>query len=148
MVRKSGNLLKTVLIGLFVLMGTHACKDDYESVVPYVYVRMSINPVNIIELNVPGGSYYIPNAGYGGIILFRDLIDSPNPFRAFDATCTHEISRTCRAEADGSGLAKCKCCSSEYILFGGNGSPTKGPAVEPLRQYRTDFVGGRITITN
>jgi len=141
--------LKTVLFCLFILAGTNGCKKDYTSVVPYMYVQYSLNPSNIIELNIPGGSFYIPNLGYGGIIIFRDLPDSSNPYLAYDATCTYEVSSTCRVVAsDASGLAKCPCCGSEYILFSGNGSPTKGPATEPLKQYRTSFSGGLIIIRN
>lgn len=137
-----------ILIILFILMGTNACKDEYNSVIPYVTVRMDINPTNFIELNIPGGSYYFPNYGYGGVILFRDLTDSSNPFLAYDATCTHEISSTTRVVANESGIATCPTCKSQFILFSGNGNPIKGPAIEPLRQYRTNYVGGRIVVTN
>ncbi len=148
MVQLSGKVIKTVLICLFILTGINGCKDDYTSVVPYVYVNENFSITNNIELNIPGGSIYIKNAGFGGIIVFRDLIDSSNPYLAFDAACTHEVSSTCRVVTDGSGMAKCPCCGSEFILFGGNGSPTKGPAIEPLKQYRTSFNGGRISIRN
>ena len=149
MVQLIGKGIKTVLICLFVLTATNGCKDDYSSNIPYVYVDFNINPTNIIELNIPGGSFHFGNIGYGGLIVFRDLTDSSNPFIAFDAACTYEISSTCRVVAtDGSGLAKCECCGSEYILFGGNGSPTKGPATEPLKQYRTYYTGGLISVRN
>ncbi|MBA4408611.1 MAG: hypothetical protein Q8S54_05700 [Bacteroidota bacterium] len=144
----SMKVYKSVLLCFALLIGINSCKDDYISVIPYVYVDMNINPTNFIEFNIPGGSYYFGNHGYGGIIIFRDLADSSNPFLAFDAACTYEVSSTCRVVADGTGLAKCPCCGSQYILFGGNGSPTKGPAVEPLKQYRTSYSTGRITVRN
>lgn len=144
----SGKIYKTILFCFFLLAGTNACKDDYTSVVPYIYVNFDFNPTNYIEFNIPGGSVLFPNAGYGGIIVFRDLTDSSNPFLAFDATCTYEISSSCKVVSDGSGIATCPCCGSEFILFGGNGSATKGPAIEPLKQYRTNYIGGRISITN
>lgn len=148
MTQFSRKVIKTLLFCFFLLPATNGCKDDYTSVIPYVYVDLNINPTNFIEFNIPGGSYYFANQGYGGIIIFRDLTDSSNPFLAFDATCTHEISTSCKVIADGSGLAKCPCCGSQFILFGGNGSPVKGPAIEPLKQYRTLFTGGRITVRN
>ena len=141
-------IYSSLLVIFFLLAGTNACKDDYTSVIPYVYVNMNINPTNFIELNIPGGSYYFADKGYGGIILFRDLTDSSNPFLAYDATCTHEVSSTTRVVADASGIATCPTCKSQFILFSGNGSPIKGPAVEPLRQYHTSYVGGRIIISN
>lgn len=141
--------LKTVLICIFILSGTNGCKKDYNSVIPYVSVDLNISQANIIELNIPGGSFYIRNQGYGGIIVFRDLTDNSNPFTAYDASCTFEVSTTCRVvDPDVSGVAKCPCCKSEFILFSGSGSPTKGIAKEPLKQYRTSFSGGVINIRN
>ena len=148
MFHHSRKICTTLLFTFFLLIGTNGCKDDYNSVVPYVYVNMNINPTNFIEFNIPGGSYYFPNNGYGGIIIFRDLTESANPFLAFDATCTHEISTTTRVVANESGIATCPVCKSQFILFGGNGSPIKGPAIEPLRQYKTNYTGGRIIVSN
>jgi nitrite reductase/ring-hydroxylating ferredoxin subunit len=148
MVQFSRNAIKAILMFFFLFLGTNGCKKDYTSTIPYVYVDLSINPSNIIELNIPGGSIFLPNAGYGGIIIFRDLVDSSNPFLAFDATCTYEVSSIIRVTADGSGLATCPECKSQFILFGGNGSSTRGPAAEPLKQYHTYFNGGRIQIRN
>lgn len=149
MAQSSGKLLQTVLFCFFLLISINGCKQDYTSVVPYVYVNMDINPTSFIEFNIPGGAVYFPNVGYGGIIIFRDLVDSPNPFLAFDACCTKEISALVRVTAkDDSGVATCPTCGSQFILFGGNGSPIKGPAVEPLKQYHTSYIGGRITVRN
>lgn len=149
MVHFSGKVIKAILFVVFIFTMTNSCKDDYTSVVPYVYVDMSFPRANFIELNIPGGSVYFQNAGYGGIIVFRDLIDSSNPFLAYDATCTYEVSSTIRVTAtDDSGVATCPVCGSQFILFSGNGAPIKGPASEPLKQYRTSFVGGRILIRN
>jgi Rieske Fe-S protein len=148
MIRYFKKIIQSVLFFMLLLPVMNGCNDDYVSVVPYVPVDVNINPVNLIELNTPGGSAYLQNNGFGGIIVFRDMTDSSNPFLAYDATCTYEIKKSCRVVADGSGLATCACCGSQYILFGGNGSPTKGPAIEPLKQYRTSYINGRIIIRN
>jgi Rieske Fe-S protein len=149
MVHFSGKVAKAFLLFILIFPITNGCKDDYNSVIPYVYVDFPVIPTSYIELNIPGGAAYFPNAGYGGIILFRDLVDSSNPFLAFDAACTYEISPTVRVEAkDDGGVATCPVCGSQFILFGGNGSPLKGPAAEPLKQYRTSYTGGRILIRN
>jgi Rieske Fe-S protein len=147
MVRISGNVLKTVLICFFILSGMNGCKDDYTSVVPYVPVYLDINIANKTELNYPGG-YFKANGGYGGIIIFNDGTNSLQPFLAFDATCTFEIKSSCSVVTDGSGIATCPCCGSQYILFGGGGSPVKGPAIEPLKQYRTSYTGDQILVRN
>ncbi|MDP3914245.1 MAG: Rieske 2Fe-2S domain-containing protein [Bacteroidota bacterium] len=148
MAQLSGKVLKTVLICSFFLTGISGCKDDYTSVVPYVTVNMNFSPTNYIEFNTPGGSVYFGNAGFGGIIVVNNWGDEAAPFLSFDAACTHEVSSTCKVTTDGSGIAECPCCGSQYMLFGGNGSVMKGPAIEPLKQYRTSYTGGRIIVRN
>ncbi len=145
MARLSRKVFTAILI---TLIGTNGCKDDYTSVIPYVYVNFAVNPTSYIELNIPGGSVYFANAGFGGIILFTDLGGTMNPFLVYDAACTYEASSTTRVVADGSGIATCPACHSQFILFGGNGSPVKGPATEPLKQYQATNSGGRILIRN
>jgi len=144
MTKISGKVLKTVLICFFITLGINGCKDDYTSSIPYVYVQAELNLANRTELN-PVGGYYKINGGYGGIIVFHDMDGN---FLAYDATCTHEILSSCSVTTDGSGIATCPCCGSQFILFGANGSPTKGPAAEPLKQYRVSEVGGRLSIRN
>jgi nitrite reductase/ring-hydroxylating ferredoxin subunit len=144
MAKISGKVLKTVLICFFITLGINGCKDDYTSSIPYVYVQAELNLANRIELN-PVGGYFKINGGYGGIIIFRDMDEN---FLAYDATCTHEILPSCSVTTDGSGIATCPCCGSQFILFNANGSPTKGPATEPLKQYRVTNMGGRLSIRN
>jgi len=143
-------LIKTVLLCFFLLTGINGCKDDYTSVVPYVRVDMNINPTNYIEFNIPGGAVYFENYGYGGVIIVNNWGDTTTPFLAFDATCTNEVSSSIRVKVDesGSGIATCPECGSQFMLFGGNGSPIKGPAKEPLKQYHALSAGGRIIVTN
>lgn len=142
------NILKSLLGSLLLLPGINGCKDDYTSVVPYVYINFSINPTNFIEFNIPGGSYYFPAPGFGGILIYRDIVDSTNPYLTFDTACTYEVSSSTRVTTDGSGIATCPVCGSQFILIGGSGNPIKGPAVQPLRQYKTYYSGGRIVVRN
>ena len=148
MVKLSGKVLKTVLVCFLILIGINGCKDNYTSVIPDVPVNININLANKTELDTDGG-YYKVNGGYGGVIIFHDGTDPSQPFIAFDATCTNEILPKCSVETTiGSGIAICPCCGSMFILSGGYGSPVKGPATQPLKQYRTNFSGGRIIVTN
>jgi len=139
-----------ILIIFFLLAGTNACKDDYTSVIPYVYVNMPFPIANFIELNIPGGSVYFPNSGYGGIIVVNNWGDDTTPFLAFDAACTHEVSSLIRVVVleNGSGIATCPKCGSQFMIYGGNGSSIKGPAAQPLRQYRCVTSNGRIIVSN
>lgn len=144
------NWYKSVLLGSVLLFGIYSCKDDYTSIVPYVPVNMSINPTNFIELNIPAGSVYFRDAGFGGIIILNNWGDDIAPYLAFDAACTHEVSSLIRVKVieNGTGIATCPECGSQFLIFGGNGTPIKGPAVEPLKQYRTTYSTGRITVRN
>ena len=149
MVQFSRNVFKAIFVFIFISVGINGCKDDYTSVIPYVYVDFSINPNTRIELNVPGGSIYIPNEGFGGVIIFRDMtVDGSIKYLSYDATCTYEMLPSIKVIADGSGTATCPECKSQYILFGGDGSAISGPSEEPLKQYHTYFSGGRIVIKN
>ncbi len=144
------NKAKTVLLFFFLLTGISGCKDDYTSVIPYVRVNMDINPANYIEFNIPGGAVYFENFGYGGIIILNNWGDTTTPYLAFDASCTYEVSSTVRVEVNdsGSGVVTCPKCGSQFMLLGGYGSPIKGPAKEPLKQYHAISAGGRIIVTN
>ncbi|HEY3371035.1 MAG TPA: hypothetical protein VGK10_09325 [Prolixibacteraceae bacterium] len=140
--------LKTILICFFVLAGINGCKDDYNSVVPYVRVYLDINLANRTELN-PIGGFFKVNGGFGGIIVFHDLADSSNPFLAYDAACTYDLPAVYSVVAEeGTGVATCPKCGSQFILFSANGSPIKGPATEPLKQYQTTFSGSLISVRN
>jgi nitrite reductase/ring-hydroxylating ferredoxin subunit len=148
MVQFSRKVIKAFLVLIFISIGINGCKDNYITSVPYVPVSFTVNPTNIIELNIPGGSFFFPNVGYGGIIIFHDFVESSNPYLAFDATCTFEMLQDVQVVSDGSGTATCPVCKSQYILFGGDGSATSGPSAEPLKQYHTYYSGGLIVIKN
>jgi nitrite reductase/ring-hydroxylating ferredoxin subunit len=140
----------TVLALFFLLFGNNACKDDYNSVVPYVYVNFPFPPTNYIELNIPGGSVYFPNKGFGGIIVVNNWGDDTTPYLAFDAACTFEVSSLVRVAVleNGSGIATCPKCGSQFMIYGGNGNPIKGPAAEPLKQYHCITSNGQIIVSN
>lgn len=146
-----GTSIKTILFFCFFFTGMNACKDDYNSVVPYVIVDMNINPTNYIELNIPAGTAFFKNVGYGGIFIVNNWGDTTYPYLSFDAACTNEAPSSVsvvEVKENGTGIATCPTCGSQFMLFGGNGAPIKGPAVQPLRQYQTTSVNGRIIIRN
>ncbi len=150
MFHHSRKIYSPLLVIFFVLASTNACKDDYNSVIPYVHVSMNINPTNYIELNIPGGSYYFADYGFGGVIIVNNWGDDTTPYLAFDAACTHEVSSLVRVAdlENGGGTATCPECGSQFMIFGGNGSPLKGPAKEPLKQYHAISSNGRIIVSN
>ncbi len=124
-----GNLLRFLFL-LFMLLSAHSCDKLQESEVPNVPFSFNINLIIDNELTIPGNSKYYAFGGYGGVIVYCETNDS---YYAFDATCTHELSTTCKVVNTGV-LGECKCCKSKFILQGG-GYPAEGLAEAPLRQY-------------
>ena len=144
-----------IVILIFSLFTT--CSDDQNSFLPYKPVDFYISLSNYNHLTIPGNSITYPQYGFAGIIV---MCVNSNEYYAFDACCPYEILTTCRVEVEqidnlgSNGLifssspsGKCKCCGSEYMLFGG-GYSIKGPSSRPLQQYQVVHTGGRLQIRN
>lgn len=130
-------VLKKVKIFIFILMIavlTVSCDKNQNSLIPNVPVSLTIDLNIINDLTVPGNSRFFSEVGYSGIIVYCEL---PGSWYAFDATCTHEISTTCKVENEGI-LGTCSCCGSQYVFVGG--TPSKGPAALPLKQYNVAVI--------
>jgi Rieske Fe-S protein len=107
-----------------------SCDQIQDSSIPSVPFSFTINLNIANSLTIPGNSLFVPHEGYGGVIVY---CETPGTYYAFDATCTHEISQTCKIENEGI-LGTCSCCDSQFLFIGG-AFPSKGPAAVPLRQY-------------
>lgn len=114
-----------------------SCDKEQNSEVPNFPVDLTINLNIHNELTVPGNSKYFsgPYTGFGGVIVYCEI---PGSYYAYDATCTHEISQSCKIINEGV-LGTCECCDSQFVLIGG-AFPSKGPAAAPLRQYQVSMV--------
>ncbi|MGQ8336019.1 hypothetical protein ACUNWD_05665 [Sunxiuqinia sp. A32] len=131
-----------VLILLLAL--TPACKDDFNSSIPYVRVSMQINLIQYNDLTVPSNSLVFP-AGYGGIIVTNNGFG----FNACDAACPYEVDPQCKVVPDGGGTATCPCCGSQYLLLeGGSLLSGTGPSTEPLKPYSVQQSGSSLIVTN
>jgi len=124
--RLAGILIFFILLKLFI-----SCNDIQESEVPNVPFSFTINLAIDNELTISANSKYYPYGGYGGVIV---VCETPGTYYAYDATCTHELSKGCKVVNSGIH-GECKCCKSEYVLLY-TAYPVKGPAVAPLRQYQ------------
>lgn len=123
------------LIIYVVLLLSFSCEEVQDSQVPNIPFSFTVNLNIANDLTIPGNSMFFPGIGYGGVIVYCEL---PGTYYAFDATCTHEISQTCKIENEGV-LGTCTCCESQFILIGG-AYPSSGPAAAPLRQYNVSNV--------
>jgi Rieske Fe-S protein len=126
---------KYFVVSLLLMLFSVACEKPQNTPVPNVPVSFTINLNIVNELTVATNSVYFPNVGYGGIIVYCEL---PGSYYAFDATCTHEVSRGCIVKNEGV-LAECPCCESQFILISG-AYPSRGPAEMPLKQYNVSVV--------
>ena len=132
LVLKKGKFLFFLFI---MVLAVYSCDKIQDSQVPNIPFSFTINLTIANELTIPGNSLYFPGGGFGGVIVYCADIDE---YYAYDATCTYEISQTCKV-ANSGVVGECSCCESKY-LFSGGAYPAKGPAAAPLRQYNVSKV--------
>ncbi len=149
MFRKKFNVLVFIIIALSgVIVLVSSCgKDNKDGVIPYVYVNFSIYPnsTEYIDLNTVNNSVYL-TGGNKGIIVFRKSADE---FMAYDRTCPYDPDvkeAIIEVTQQGSLIAIDSCCGSKFLLT--DGSPIKGPATLPLKQYHTAYDGDILHIFN
>ncbi len=128
-----------------------SCDEDYQDYVPYTLVDFTIDLTINNNLANPGYSELIPQAGYGGVIIYCEYYDFSSPsnsmYHAFDATCTNELSRECTVINEGNSFyAVCPCCSSKFELV--TGYPVDGDAKKPLKYYNIGLLGNKIFVKN
>ena len=136
LVLKSG---KYFFLFIFLITISVSCDKIQDSQVPNVPFTFTINLNIANELTIPGNSMFFPGPGYGGVIVYCEL---PDTYYAYDATCTYEISQTCKVKNEGV-LGTCSCCGSEFFLTGG-GFPASGPAAAALKLYNVSRVNSFI----
>jgi len=134
------------VILLFLLFAAACKKENPQPKIPEVYVNFFIDPnsTEYLDLNAPGGWVYV-TGGYRGILIYRLTITE---FLAFERTCPYdpEIPEA-RIEVEESEVTcACPVCGSKYILL--DGSPFEGPSTYLLKQYRTNYDGSLLYITN
>ncbi|MFA1551187.1 Rieske (2Fe-2S) protein [Actinomadura chokoriensis] len=67
---------------------------------------------------------------------------SQGSFKAFTAVCPHQ---GCTVGSVANGQIKCPCHGSEFKIA--DGSVTKGPAAQPLKEYPVQVQNGGIVVT-
>lgn len=136
---------------LFAVLGISSCEPNLvDDPIPLAsFSDVVINPSfpEYTDLNRDGGFKDISNlkdAGVRGIIIYRK---SATSFFAFEKNCSYTPNEACATvEVHSSGLFMIDpCCGSSFSFE--DGMPSGGPAWRPLRQYRTQFDGGVLTIT-
>jgi len=139
----------TFLIFSFVLLTT--CSDNSTTnpncrFLLDVGVNVSINLSlpQYSQLEFPGNSVYIPNAGNGGIIV----TNAGSGFFAWDASDPNHTPNTC-SSLEISGLeGTCGCeDKNKYSLV--NGQPLENPSLPcGLKNYRIEQSGNTLLVSN
>lgn len=117
----------------------------------YVDFQLYISQPQFSDLHAIGNSMLLKqedvigrNYAEHGVIVYRV---SEGEFKAFDARCTYKPQEQHRLEiTDDFVVAKCTECGSEFVLV--YGSPSKGPATIPLREYNTYFADPLLRVYN
>jgi nitrite reductase/ring-hydroxylating ferredoxin subunit len=120
---------------------------------PPVNFDISINLVlpDAAPLQNVGGFIYRDGqgVGYKGIIIYNNFEE----LIAFDRACPYKVDSSCSRIFMSDNISKyqCgsstnRCCESEFFLS--TGTPSKGPADKPLRQYFVTRNGNFIRVTS
>ena len=123
-----------------------SCGKEHQGV-PNVYCNLTIyinDPQNIMLTTVNGWKYF--EGGNRGVVVYRK---SQTEFVAYDRTCPYkpdEASSIVDVDTSNNILLKDASCTSQFLLS--DGTPISGPAVVPLKLFRTTFDGTVLRVTN
>ena len=131
-----------ILLVSILLFSSSSC-DRKKFRFPYVPVNLSLGLDS--DLAGLGVDQTKVMKGYGlkGIIIYRSGVDE---YHVYDMACTFEDDFSCTVKEDSSftGIVKCPCCKSGFLLMQG-GDPYEGPASWPLVEY-TSYINGRFLV--
>lgn len=126
-----------------------ACNDDLPQQIPNVFVNEyvylsnpSSQPINFI-----GGSIY-HQGGYRGLVIYRRYMNGDsNDWAAYEQACPDHYSRDCGLlEVDDDIYLKCPCDDTRFLMF--DGTVTEGESTYPVLQYKVNWQGDKLHITN
>ena len=138
-------------------------KSSTYTPIPYVYVsfQLNIDDALYVNLNNLGGTAYVPDQGYKGIILVNDLNGT---LHAYDRACPYNYTDACAlvtARGDQFDMACGKyvittvnnrqvqtwqsCCGSSWNL---DGTIKTGPTQYGLKRYTATLAGSVLNVTN
>ncbi len=133
---KSPVRITAILLLVFLLIQCKGYRDNLPSV--YVNITLDLNKPEYFDLNTFGNYIYI-TGGLAGIIVYRDLDGS---FKAYDRACPYDFNaNSARVSVTDISLGVASDtlhCGSEFSITN-EGVPIKGPASQPLRQYKTYY---------
>jgi len=139
-------IIRKIKIGfLALLLGCGSDQsDDPIPVISFPDVVVDTSLPSYTSLRTDGG-YKEEKGGVRGIIIYRV---NANSFQAFERNCSFHPNDACATvNVHSSGLFMTDpCCGSNFSFT--DGTPTGGQAWRPLRRYRSQVSGTKITISD
>jgi nitrite reductase/ring-hydroxylating ferredoxin subunit len=133
---------------LMVITITVGCSEKHDPIIPDVSFNATI------YLNDPAfsGNPFVVRTdqsgriiGVNGVVVYRS---TPDEYFAFDRMCTHEKRLDCSVKVTDGATVTCPCCESRFLIVTQDASIINGPAVWPLKAYRTSVNGDYLHIWN
>lgn len=106
--------------------------------------RPLLEPASILIKTSP--SRASERLGYGGLVLVHSL--TQGTYYAYDASCPYENRSDIHLQASEALELHCPSCGSRFEALGGTGVALAGPSRSPLRKYRAQLAGKRLSISN
>jgi hypothetical protein len=125
-----------------------SCVEEEEPALPYVRVDFSVNLLTNQGLLNGGTPLLYRGAGYQehGVIIFPTGFGDDAEFKAYDATCTRNISEETTAikvDENNHFTATCSKCKTVYNLLTGYANNSNFH----LQQYAARRAGDRLYVT-
>lgn len=88
--------------------------------------------------------------GISGVLIVRGVTSGGTEgYNAFERYCPHDQKTSCKVSFDDDfTTATCPCCESQFLIATPDGDVLEGPAVYPLKTYKTRLEGRRLIIYN
>jgi hypothetical protein len=131
-----------VFTGVFTIVGCDSTNVNYDIPEPYVDETIYLSDPSSFNLTVIGGQIYLPNAGHGGIMIYRRYYDQAfYDFAAYELACPYDWADGCGilSSSNGDLYLTCGCNSHQYQLLDGQSIDTSYTL--PVKEFSCTFDG-------
>jgi hypothetical protein len=130
--------------------GCNSTSVQYDIPEPLVDETIYLSDPSSFNLTVVGGQLLLPNAGHGGILIYRRYFDQEYyDFAAYELACPYHWNDGCGllTSAMGDLYLTCGCNDHKYQALDGQSIDTSYTL--PVKEFSCQFDGGNIIrITN
>ena len=142
--------LVTILSLFVIASGCNSTSVQYDIPELLVDETIYLSDPSSFNLTVIGGQLVIPNAGHGGILIYRRYFDQEYyDFAAYELACPYHWNDGCGLLTSSMGdlYLTCGCDDHKYQALDGQSIDTSYTL--PVKEFSCQFDGGNIIrITN